>query len=525
MTKLKCPLRVPAFLVLVLAALSFVPGVSLVRSAHAQGTTPVRIGSKAFPESWILGEALASLAREGGDAEVKHQSNLGGTDVVYSALKRGGANGGVDVYPEYTGTIAEAILKAPGKMTLPEIRQALEPRGFSISESLGFNDGYAIAVSEAAAEKYGLRRVSDLAAHPDLRLAFTHEFLERKDGWPGVAAHYGLQLKNVAGIEHALAYEAIRSGQIDGMEIYTTDAQIARLNVRVLEDDKSFFPRYDAVMLYRLDLPQRAPKAFAAMERLVGKIDEPLMIRANGLVALEKKKQEDGAAFLLGEALGAAAAAEVKSAPRESVTASVLGNTARHLYLVAVSLALAVLAGIPLGILAARSQPVAAGTLGITGVLQTIPSLALLAFLIPLLGTGEKPALVALFLYSLLPIVRNTYTGLTGIPPNLLEAAEALGLPPMARLARVTLPMAAPSIMAGIKTSAVINVGTATLAALIGAGGLGDPIWRGIQTVNTDLILQGAVPAAVLALLVQGGFDLLDRLIVPKGLRLKPAGD
>lgn len=522
MTKLKCRFPLRAFLWLLLALL---PWLAAPHAAHAQKSPAVRIGSKAFPESWILGEALASLARRGPNDDVKHLSNLGGTDVVYSALKRGGANGGVDIYPEYTGTIVEAILKSPKRMTVAEIREALKPLGMGISDSLGFNDGYAIAVSNAAAEKYNLRRISDLGAHPELRMAFTHEFMERKDGWPGLAAHYGLNLKNVNGIEHALAYEAIRTGQIDGMEIYTTDAQIERLNVRILEDDKSFFPRYDAVLLYRLDLPQRAPQAFAGMEGLVGKIDEPLMIRANALVALEKKKQEDGASLLLTEAFGAGAAAGVKAAPREGVWSTVLGNTARHLYLVAVSLALAVIVGIPLGILAARSRAVAGATLGITGVLQTIPSLALLAFLIPMLGTGEKPALVALFLYSLLPIVRNTFTGLTGIPPNLLEAAEALGLPPMARLMRVTLPMASPAIMAGIKTSAVINVGTATLAALIGAGGLGDPIWRGIQTVNSELILQGAVPAAVLALVVQGGFDLLDRLVVPRGLRLKPTGD
>ena len=140
------------------------------------------------------------------------------------------------------------------------------------------------------------------------------------------------------------------------------------------------------------------------------------------------------------------------------------------------------------------------------GILQTIPSLALLVFMIPLLGIGGPPAVVALFLYSLLPIIRNTHAGLSDIPMAIRESAEAIGLPPAARLRRIDLPIASRSILAGIKTSAVINVGTATLGALIGAGGFGQPILTGIRLDDTALILQGAVPAAVLALPGQGRY-------------------
>ena len=481
----------------------------------------VTVGSKAFAESWVLGEALRILATEGGGAAVKHQSNLGSTDIVYAALKAGK----VDVYPEYTGTIAEAILKSTSRPSLTQIRQALAPQGLGVSDSLGFNDGYAIAVSQAAADRYGLRKISDLREHPELRMAFTHEFLERKDGWPGLARHYGLRLPTVRGIQHELAYQAIGGGQIDGMEIYTTDAQISRLNLRVLDDDRGFFPRYDAVLFYRLDLPQRAPRAFAAMERLVGKIDEAAMIRANSLVILEQRSQEQAAASLLREVVQSTVPPQ-GSSRGPSVWDAILDNTRTHLKLVAISLLAAALVGIPLGVLAAHRRSLAAAVLGITGVLQTIPSLALLAFLVPILGQiGEVPALVALFLYSLLPIVRNTYTGLTTIPPNLREAADALGLSSAAQLFRVSLPLASPSIMAGLKTSAVINVGTATLAAFVGAGGLGEPILRGMQTLNNGLILQGAVPAALLALAVQGLFELLDRVAIPKGLRIRTLQD
>jgi osmoprotectant transport system substrate-binding protein/osmoprotectant transport system permease protein len=468
-------------------------------------------GSKSFPESWILAEALASLAREAG-TRVDHRQNLGGTEIVFGAL----AAGKIDFYPDYTGTIREVILHDPSASTLPAMRAALAGRGIGISDPLGFNDGYAIAVTRATSERLSLRTIGDLAAQPDLKIAFTHEFLGRPDGYPGLAARYGLHMRDVRGIQHELAYPAIADGSVDAIDIYTTDAQIAALDLVLLEDDLGFFPRYDAVILYRLDLPERAPEAWQAMARLVGRIDEARMTRANAEVVLEGKPFAAAAESLLTESLGRSGRREVSGRGFGSLAA----NTTRHLELVAISLLAAILLGVPLGVLAAWRRGMAGPTLAAAGVLQTIPSLALLAFLIPLLGIGVVPALVALFLYSLLPIVRNTYVGLRGIPGPLAEAAEALGLSPSALWFRIRLPMASPAIMAGIKTSAVINVGTATLAALIGAGGLGDPILAGIQLRQNALILQGAVPAALLALLVQWAFDLLDRIVIPRGLRL-----
>jgi osmoprotectant transport system permease protein len=486
-------------------------------ASEARAEERVVVGSKAFPESWILGEALSALARDAG-ARSEHRSNLGGTEIVFAAL----TGGSVDIYPEYTGTIAEVILKLPGRPSLAEMRRQLAERGVGVSEPLGFNDGYALAVSRATAQRYGLETISDLARHPGLRLGLTHEFLGRRDGFPGLAAHYGLQMRDVRGIQHELAYGAIASGKIDVTDIYTTDAQIEHLGLVVLADDKGFFPRYDAVLLYRLELLPRAPAAFAAMSRMIGAVDEPRMIRANARVVLEQQSFQQAAAVLLEESL---VAGDADRAPaRRRVAHEVTKNTLQHLKLVALSLVAAMLLGIPLGVVAARTPLLASLTLSGAGLLQTIPSLALLAFLIPLFGIGVVPALIALFLYSLLPIVRNTYIGLVTIPAPLLEASQALGLSPRARLFKVSLPMASPAIMAGIKTSAVINVGTATLAALIGAGGLGDPILSGIQLRQHALILEGAIPAALLALLVQLGFDQLDRVVIPRGLRLPAAG-
>jgi osmoprotectant transport system permease protein len=189
-----------------------------------------------------------------------------------------------------------------------------------------------------------------------------------------------------------------------------------------------------------------------------------------------------------------------------------------HIRLTAISVTAAAAVGIPFGILLAHVPAIAGPCLGLINICQTLPSLALLGFLIPLLGIGVLPAVTALFLYALLPIVRATYTGVRTVGPELIEVAEALGMTALQRLRHVELPLAVPHVLAGLRTSTVINVGTATLSALIGAGGLGEPIFRGIATVNSRLILMGAIPAAGLALTLDGAFALLERVLLPRGL-------
>jgi len=473
----------------------------------------IAVGSKAFPESWILGAAVAELVDASGAAIAEHKMNLGGTEITYQALKAGS----IDVYPEYTGTLSEVILKDHARLSHADMRKALGQVGLGVSDSLGFNDGYALAVTRHTATRLRLEKISDLRDHGDLRLGMTHEFLGRADGFAGLSQRYGLTMTDVRGVQHELAYEALAHGQIDVMDIYTTDPQIEKLALSLLADDLSFFPRYEAVLLYRLDLQARAPGALEAMMQLQGSIDEKAMMRANAAVVLSKASAEDGARALLHDALGVATS---RLGDRPGVTVRVGRNVLRHLELVGISLFFAVMLGVPLGILATRSRWVALLALASAGLLQTVPSLALLAFLIPVFGIGAVPALLALFVYSLLPIVQSTFTGLTSIPSSLDEAADAIGLTKAAKLWRVALPMASPAILGGIKTSAVINIGTATLAALIGAEGLGNPIMQGIALRDTRLILEGSVPAALLALAAQGAFFLLDRMVIPKGLRL-----
>ncbi|MCH8196588.1 MAG: ABC transporter permease subunit, partial [Proteobacteria bacterium] len=298
-------------------------------------------------------------------------------------------------------------------------------------------------------------------------------------------------------------------------DLYATDAEIAYYGLKVLTDDLRHFPAYDAVYLYRADLAARAPGAAAALLRLEGRIGQAAMTAMNAEVKLKGVAETKVAARFLAKTLGLSV-----TAPVEGFFARLWRRTVEHLSLVAISLSAAILLSIPLGVIAASRRKLGQVILAVVGIIQTIPSLALLVFMIPLLGIGGPPAIVALFLYSLLPIVRSTYTGLHDIPLPIRISAQALGLTPAARLRLVELPMASRAILSGIKTSAVINIGTATLGALIGAGGYGQPILTGIRLDDVNLILEGAVPAAVLALIVQGMFELAERLLVPRGLRL-----
>ncbi len=470
----------------------------------------VSVGSKKFTESYVLGEIAKKLLEDKG-LSVNHRQGIGATGIVWEALK----SGAITMYPEYTGTVSEEILKAKGAAMSPEsMRAALEKYGVGMTAELGFNNTYALVMRRDKAQKLGIRTITDLQKHSDLRASLSNEFLERKDGWKPLSARYGLGMKNVKGIEHGLAYRALASDQIDLTDAYSTDAGIAEHDLVVLEDDRRFFPQYKAVFLYRLNAPAQA---VAAIRTLEGSIDEPKMIRLNA----EAEKTKDytlAASLYFGDE--ARQTAEGKSA---SYASRLMGWTRQHLVLVGVSLALAILVGLPLGIVASRPGALSQLILGVTSIIQTIPSLALLALLVPFLGISPATAILALFLYSLLPIVRNTATGLQDIAPPLRESAAALGLDPRAQLVKVFLPMASRTILAGIKTSAVINVGTATIAALIGAGGLGEPIISGLSLNDNATILQGAIPAAILALLVQWGFEFVDRLLIPRGLRLPAA--
>ena len=485
----------------------FLLSLILFASICTANGNPVIIGSKKFTESYVLGEiAKRTLTDAGIPAE--HRQGMGGTIILWQALR----GGQIDVYPEYTGTITQEILKNDQSLSLEEIRESLAKFGVGMTEPLGFNNTYALVMRRSEAQRLGIRTISDLRRYPELKIGLTHEFLDRQDGWRPLRERYALPQRNMIGIDHALGYAALANGSIEIKDAYSTDAKIEQSDLVVLEDDLQFFPKYQAVFLFRLST--RAD-AIAALRRLEGTLDERRMIRLNA--EAERTKNYTKAADLYFER-GAAS----RNTVGESFPQKLARWTLRHLQLAGFSLLLSVIFGIPLGIVASRGGPIGQLIIGFASVVQTIPSLALLALLVPLpfFGISVRTAIAALFLYGLLPIVRNTATGLQDIPRSLRESAVALGLSPFVRLWEISLPMASRSILSGIKTSAVINIGTATLAALIGAGGLGEPILSGLNLNDHVTILEGAIPAAVLALLVQWLFDLLDRVLIPKGLRL-----
>ena len=480
----------------------------LFATALSAAAQPVIIGSKKFTESYVLGEIAKRKLTDGG-IPAEHRQGMGGTIILWEALR----GGQIDVYPEYTGTITQEILKSDQQLGIQQIENALGKIGIGMTEPLGFNNTYALVMRRDRAEQLGIRAISDLQKHRELKIGLTHEFLDRRDGWRPLAMEYQLNPRSVIGIDHALGYAALQNGSIDVKDAYSTDAKIAEFNLVALKDDRKFFPRYDSVFLFRSSLPI---SAIAALRKLEETIDEEKMIRLNA--EAESTKNYARAANLYFEH----GAGSTITFVGESLAHKLARWTLRHLELAGFSLLLSVLIGIPLGIFASRGGATGHVILGFTGIVQTIPSLALLALLVPLpfFGISARTAVAALFLYGLLPIVRNTATGLQDIAQPIRDSAIALGLEPGARLHKIYLPIASRSILGGIKTSAVITVGTATLAALIGAGGLGEPILSGLNLNDHATILQGAIPAAVLALVVQWFFDFLDRVLIPKGLRL-----
>ncbi|MDP2451440.1 MAG: glycine betaine ABC transporter substrate-binding protein [Polaromonas sp.] len=507
--------RLPALaaccIALVLAAVS-----SFALAAPPAHDT-LRIGSKRFTESYILAQVLAQTAAPHTPTPPSVLQGLGNTAIVYEALR----SGSIDLYPEYVGTISQEILKGDAAMTTQAMNAALAPLGLGVAVPLGFNDGYALAMREDTAQRLGISSLSDLAKHPELKLGLSNEFIGRADGWRGLAQRYGAPQVPVA-LDHGLAYDAIAQKQVDVIDIYTTDAKIGHLGLRVLKDDQAHFPRYDAVLLYRLDVPTRFPQAWAALQKLSGSIDE------NAMIAMNARAELQGVAFdviardhLAAKAGGVSIAAAGTGADpsQRGFWAKLFGPdlarlTRQHLALTLISVGLAALIGIPLAVWVFPHPRLRALVLGATGLMQTVPSLALLAMLISLMGViGTMPALIALMLYALLPIMRNTVAGLNEVSPGLRLAGQALGMTSGQRLRHIELPLALPTIVAGVRTAIAIAIGTATIAAFIGAGGYGERIVTGLALNDGQLLLAGALPATLLALLSEALFEGVERLM------------
>jgi osmoprotectant transport system permease protein len=503
----------------------------LLLALQASDPRPVVVASKPFGESFLLAEMFAQLLEARG-IEVDRRPGLGATEIAFRAIRTGSA----DVYPEYTGTGLLAIL---GEQPVSDPRKVFDrvSREFRRRWNarwlppLGFENTYAIAVRRETAERYGLATLSDLArVGRSLRAGLTPDFIGRPDGLPGLTRAYGVRFAEVRALLPAVKYQALAAAEVDVIDGYSTDGLIARYDLVVLRDDQRFFPPYEAAALVSGDLVERRPAAIAALTELSSRLDEATMRRLNQRLEVDREPvgriARDALAGLGLTPAEANAAADEASAERRDGSflrylwdrrTELFGMTRRHLLLVALSLAAAIAAAVPLGLALERLPRGAEVAVRAAGVLQTLPGIALLAFMIPLLGIGVLPAVVALFLYSLYPILRNTYTGVRDAAPDAVAAGRALGMTPRQILRHIRLPLAAPVIMAGIRTAAVINVGTATLAAFIGAGGLGDPIAAGLALSDPRMILSGAIPAALLALGVDGVLGGVERVVRPGG--------
>ena len=498
--------------IVLLLALASAPG-----SAAQPANDTLRIGSKRFTESYILAQVLAQTSAPHTPKPPAVLQGLGNTAIVYAALR----SGSIDLYPEYMGTISLEILKNKTPMTLAAMNAALAPLGLGAAITLGFNDGYALAMREDNAQRLGIVSLSDLVKHPALKLGLSNEFMGRADGWPGLASRYAAQQVPVA-LDHGLAYDAMAQKQVDVIDIYTTDAKIEHLGLRVLKDDLAYFARYDAVLLYRLDVPARFPQAWAALQKLSGSIDEKAMISMSARAELQGIAFDviarDYLASKSDTAPATTASAGIDPGQR-GFWAKLFGPdlarlTRQHLTLTLIALGGAALLGIPLAVWVFPHPRLRAVVLGAAGLLQTVPSLAMLAMLISALGLiGTLPALIALMLYALLPIMRNTVTGLGEVSRGQRLAGQSLGMTAGQVMREIELPQALPAIIAGVRTATSIAIGTATIAAFIGAGGYGERIVTGLALNDGQMLLAGALPATLLALLSEALFEGVEHLM------------
>jgi len=506
-------------------AVGLVLSLALCAAACAQDV--VRIGSKNFTEQEILGELLAQTIERTTDLEVERRFGLGGTDICHAAMLAGQ----LDLCAEYTGTGLLSVLRAPvianPAQAFRAVAGAYRDR-FDIEwlPPIGFNNTYAICVRANDAAANGWESISNL--EPDagsLRAGFTSEFIERPDGLPGLRRAYGIDLASVVDLDPGLMYAALADGQVDVIAAFATDGRIAEYGLVTLEDDRAFFPPYDAAPLVRGPVLREHPEIRDALAVLAGAIDDQTMREMNRAVDVEKRAPRDVAREWLDSRLGADTDApgghDAASARRKSYLgfafdrrAEVWHKTVEHLVLTALGTSIAVVIGVPLGILIRRKARARGPVLALTEIVQTIPSLAMLAFLFAVYGLlGAAPAVTALVLYALLPIVLNTYTGLREVPARLLQAADGVGMSPWQRLRMVELPLASPVIVAGIRAATVLTVGIATLSTYIGAGGLGDFIARGLARNDARLTLLGAVPAALMAVALSLVIRGIERLL------------
>lgn len=486
------------------------------------------IGSKIFTENILLAEMLALLLEEKYGFKIVRKFNMGGTRLVFDSLKEGY----IDIYPEYTGTGYTMLLKMSGETSPEEIykivqTEFLERFQLVWSLPLGFENTYTLAVRKSDPRFQQIVSISQLSGQSEkFRLAMDHEFAERQDGFQNFSEKYRMNFvkHNLFTMNSALMYSALDNKEVDMIIAYSTDGRIKAFNLKVFADDKSFFPSYSAAYLTRESVFKLWPEVPMAFKDIEGHIDEKEMIALNNQVdQLKYELSQTARNFLIEKKV---LNKQIQTLNSSNLIDYYLSQKSyffkifvEHLVLIFVSLFFALCFSIPMGVWAFYNSKVEKIVFSIVNTLQTVPSMALLGLLIPFLGIGFTPAVFALFIYSLLPLIRNTFEGIKNVDGSYVEASAGIGLTSWQILKFVQIPLALPVILAGVRTATVILVGTATLAAFIGAGGLGDPIFRGIATLDSRLIFLGAIPACFLAIVLDKSLAFLENLVISEGLK------
>lgn len=455
----------------------------------------IHIGSRNFPESILVAEILSRTIEQETNYQVKKFDYLGGVNICFNALE----SGKIDIYPDYFSSLANYIFGRDLSLekSREDLNQGLLKKEISFSKTLGFDNNFVLVLRKDFARKKHFQNISDLSKQ-DLRYGLSHNFIARPDGLSLLEDTYKLDLhKNLKALEYNIALYALKTNKVDVIDAYSTDSRINSPAFLVLKDDLNALKSYESILVYRNDLLTNFPQMKLVIESLEASLTNQKIIELNQRI-INGESYESVADSFVAE-LTQKEALQPKSRFEEDLL-RLSKAFIQHLQITLIAALIALILGLSLGIFISYKENFAKLVLGLASIIQTIPSLALLALLIPILGLGMPAAIMALILYALLPIVQNTYTGIRSIAPEYIDLANSLALKESLVLWRIKLPLAMPYILAGLKTSTVICVGMATLATFVGAGGLGDLIKTGIDLGDNGLILMGAVPAAFLAL-------------------------
>lgn len=473
----------------------------------------IRIGSKEFTESYVVAEFLAQELEQhfGESIQIERQFGLGATAIAYQAL----TSDEIDLYPEYTGTLIQTLkLKSDDRDRLLD---ELNTRGLAISAPLGFENSYALAATPEITQDLSLKRVSDLKRQlTQFKIGLTYEFHGRSDGWGQLLRSYPFLQNSVKPtlMEHSLLYTAVKNKRINIVEVYTTDPQIDDLSLVILADDARALPKYDAVFLASLKLQKRSPEVWAFINSLKNKLSAETIRHLNRqveVVGLSPRQAVRNWLELSKE--NKVATSKQTQTTIAGLKSQLVRRSAEHFSLVVVAFLIAAAIGLPLGVLASDHPRIGRPLLSVSGVLQTVPAIALLVVLVPLTGLGFWTAVTALVAYAAFPIASSTVAGLNSLSIETLDLVRLMHLNQWQALRWVRLPIAKLSILSGLRIALVSTIGNATLAALIGGGGYGALILSGLSTQRIELVFLGAIPAALSAIFVQAAFSWTERTL------------